>query len=66
MTIRRTVSEASLCVQRCARWGVNRGASSLYLEWKPEESSNQVNNNAPFGLVAKGIEFRTIAVAIFR
>ena len=45
---------------------MNRGASKLYRDGNEDVSNIQVNNNAPFGLVARGIELRITAVAMRR
>jgi hypothetical protein len=58
------VSDASLCVARCERYGANLGASRLYLPGRFEPSTSHVNSRAPFGFVARGIEWSTMAVAM--
>lgn len=60
------MSEASLCVHRCDKCGVNLGASKLYRDGKLDVSRSHVRSSAPFGLVARGIELRITAVAMRR
>ena len=64
--MRSTVRDANLCVHKCERCGVKRGAKRRYRDGKPDASRSHVKRRAPLGFVARGIEFRMTAVAIRR